>query len=68
MWFFIGFLVALVVGYALAPKANYTQSPGNVTAPTAEEGRDIAVLFGTRDIDGPNTVWFGHVRTEAIRR
>lgn len=71
MWQFIAILViAVVAAYALRPKPE-TQPPaglGEIEAPTAEEGREIPVLFGTRDIKGPNVVWFGHLKTVAIRK
>lgn len=63
------FIVALVIGYASTPKPQ-TQPPaglGDIKAPTAEEGREIPVLFGTRDIEGPNVVWYGDLRTVPIK-
>lgn len=64
------FIAALVLSYALMPKPQ-TQPPaglGDIKAPTAEEGREIPVLFGTRDIESPNVVWYGHLRTVAIKK
>jgi len=34
--------------------------------PTAEEGKPIAVLFGTRRLKDPNVVWYGDIRTTGI--
>lgn len=34
--------------------------------PTAIDGREIPVLFGTREISQPNVVWYGHLRTTPI--
>lgn len=71
MWWYIAvFIVALVVGYALAGKGVEQPSPAiqEVEAPTAEEGRAIPVLFGTRDIKGPNVVWYGDIKTVAIKK
>ena len=71
MWWYVAvFVVALVVSYAMMPKPQ-SQPPaglGDIQAPTAEEGREIPVLFGTRDIKGPNVVWYGDFRTVAIRK
>ncbi len=71
MWQYVAvFVVALVVSYAMMPKPQ-SQPPaglGDIQAPTAEEGREIPVLFGTRDINGPNVVWYGDLRTVAIRK
>ncbi|ANT45267.1 structral protein [Xanthomonas phage Xoo-sp2] len=64
------FVVALIVAVAMMPKPQ-SQPPaglGDIKAPTAEDGREIPVLFGTRDIDGPNVVWYGHLRTVAIKK
>jgi len=35
------------------------------TVPTAEVGREIPVLFGTRWIKSPNVVWYGNLKIEA---
>ena len=70
VWSYIAvFIVALVVAFAMAPNAQQ-QSPTiqEVEAPTAEEGRAIPVLFGTRDIKGPNVVWYGDVKAVAIKK
>lgn len=71
MWWYIAvFIVALVVAYAMAPKPQNAKPMGldDITTPTAEEGREIGVLFGTRLIEGSNLVWYGDLRTEAIRK
>lgn len=71
MWWYIAvFIVALVVSYSMMPKPQ-SQPPaglGDINVPTAEEGREIPVLFGTRVLYGPNVVWYGDLRTEAIRK
>lgn len=71
MWWYLAvFVVSLVLSYALMPKPQ-SQPPaglGEVKAPTAEEGREIPVLFGTRDLKGPNVVWYGHFRAVAIKK
>jgi len=71
MWWYIAvFVVALVAAYAFAPKPQSQPPAGlnDVKAPTAEEGREIGVLFGTRDIKGPNVVWYGHFRAVAVKK
>lgn len=71
MWVFIAIvIVALVVGYAAAPKAENTTPPslGDAKAPLANEGSEIPVLFGTKEISSPNVVWFGDQRTIPIRK
>lgn len=69
-WFIIVFIVALVLAVAYMPKPQ-TQKPAGfdeIQAPTAEEGREIPVLFGTRDVNGPNVVWYGDLQTVAIKK
>lgn len=69
MWFFVIVLVALVVGYALAPKPQSQNATlGTVEATTADEGREIPVLFGTRELKQSNVVWYGDIRTVAIKK
>lgn len=71
MWAYIAVLVvAVIASYALRPKPESTPPAGvsDIEAPTAEEGREIPVLFGTRDIKGPNVIWWGHLRTVAVKK
>jgi hypothetical protein len=69
MWqLIITWVVTAVIAYALRPKTpDTTQGPGTVEVPTAEEGKSIPVLFGTRDISSANCVWYGDLRTEPIK-
>jgi len=58
-----------VLSYVLRPKPD-TQKPKPVTSievPTAEDGREIPVLFGTRPIKNQNIVWYGDLKTKAIK-
>jgi len=69
MWYFVVFVVALGVSYAMMPKpGRQNVEPGTIESPTAEEGREIPVLFGMREIKGPNVVWYGDIRTVAIKK
>jgi hypothetical protein len=63
-------VVSLVISYALRPKPPAGPGPAgleDIKAPTAEDGREIPVLFGTRDIKGANVVWYGDLKTVAIK-
>ena len=64
-------VATMVISYALRPKpVNQTPTPATIAdfdVPTAEDGREIPVLFGTREVQGPNVVWYGDMRTEAIK-
>ena len=67
--FIIGFALALVVTYALRPKPQSQKPAGleDLQVPTAEEGKEISVLFGCRDLRGPNVVWYGDYKTKRIK-
>jgi hypothetical protein len=62
-WYVAVFVVSLIISYAINPKPPKTKPPGinEVEAPTAEEGKEIPVLFGTKYLRGPNIVWYGNV-------
>jgi len=71
MWWLVAvFVVSLAVAIAFAPKPQSTPPPGlnEIQAPTAEDGREIPVLFGTRIMLAPNVVWWGHVRLVPIKK
>jgi hypothetical protein len=70
MWiFFAVFAAALVATFALAPKPKGQPSPllEDVQFPQAEVGLEIPVLFGCRDMRAPNVLWYGDLRTTAIK-
>ena len=69
-WFIAVFVVSFVVAYATAPKPQSVPPQGlnDLKVPTAEEGREVPVLFGTRDLKAPNVVWYGDLRTVAIKK
>lgn len=63
-------LVAAGASYYSAQRAQHGNNikPGTFQAPTAEEGRKIPKLFGTRLIKDANVVWYGDVKTEAVQK
>lgn len=70
MWTYIAiFAVTLLATYALAPKPQTTPPAGinEIEVPTAEDGREIPVLFGCCEIKSPNVVWYGDLKTTAIK-
>lgn len=65
------FVAALVVGFTMAVPKPQSAPPaglGDFTVPTAEDGREIPVVFGTRDIAGPNVVWYGDFMTVPVQK
>ena len=63
-------IVSAVISAALAPKPK-PPKPASITdfdLPTAEEGREIPVVFGDVWITGPNVLWFGGLRSAPIKK
>ena len=63
-------IISLAISYATRPKPQGAKPAGlsDFTVPTAEDGRVIPVLFGTRDISGPNVVWYGDLKITPIKK
>ena len=61
--------VSILAARALAPKPPQPKLPSvsELDVPTAEEGRSIAVLFGTRTIRSPNVVWYGDFKYKRVK-
>lgn len=63
MAFFLSLIVALalmVVAYLIMPKPKASaQETQDLENPTAEAGKPLPVLFGTKTIKGLNILWFG---------
>lgn len=66
----IGYFVTLALSIALAPKPRPPKAAAleDFAFPTAEEGREIPVVFGVIDITGPNIVWYGDLAVGRIRK
>lgn len=71
-WYALWAVVGFVVAYAFAPRTESPQQkPASITDfnfPTADESRAIPVVFGTVRVADPNVVWYGDLRTRAIRK
>jgi len=69
MWQFLtAVALTLVASYVLRPRPQ-TQPPAGLSeikVTTAEDGRELGVLFGCRYIHG-NVVWYGDLRTTPIK-
>jgi len=72
-WYYAFVIVMAVLSYALRPKPkipNYAapKPPGieELQFPTAEAGRAIPVVFGTRWVKAPNVCWYGDLKTDPI--
>jgi hypothetical protein len=64
------FLVSTAISILLAPKPPRPAAAtlADFDFPTAEEGRPIPVVFGTRYVTGPNVLWYGDLSSKAIRK
>lgn len=62
-------IVALIVGYALAPKPPVPKPPSldDFDVPVAEEGAAIIWVFGEGWLTGYNVLWYGDLSTIAIK-
>lgn len=75
MWLLAAvFVVSAVVSYAVASLTMPSVSTpprkpaglGDFNVPTAEEGREIPVVFGTVEQHSPNIVWYGDLKTTNV--
>lgn len=73
------FLISMAISLALnglsallAPKPKAPSVTkyglGDFDAPTAQDGKPVPVVFGTRWITGPNVLWYGDLKTVAIKK
>ncbi len=62
------FVVSALIQIALTPKprAENAQAASDFSAPVAEEGRPIPVVFGEVLIEAPNVVWYGDIEAQPI--
>ena len=69
VWQYVFFAVLAFYIYKSIPKPQSSPRPGigEIQVPTADPSRDIPVIFGTVDIYAPNTVWYGDLKTVAIK-
>lgn len=70
MWGYIAVLViAVVAAIALRPKPQNAKpaSIDDIDVPTAEEGREIPVVFGSRELKSTNCAWYGDFKSKAIK-
>jgi hypothetical protein len=70
IYYAIVLIIAAAAGYYSARKAQRDQNitAGTVDVPTAEAGRPIMVLAGTRIIKSPNCGWYGDIKTSPIQK
>lgn len=69
MWQYVFYAVLAFYIYKSIPKPQSAPRPGisEVQVPTADPSRDIPVIFGAVDVYSPNCVWYGDLKTVAIK-
>jgi hypothetical protein len=70
MWWQLFWLVVTnLIASALAPKPPKPKpaSLKDFDVPVTEEGRPIPVVFGTVTITGANVLWYGNLKSKAIK-
>lgn len=70
MWIYVIVLIlAIAISIAMRPKPQSQKPPSlaDFSVPTAEEGREVLVIFGEVWIDDPNVLAFGDLRTTPIK-
>ncbi|RJO66385.1 MAG: hypothetical protein C4523_12635 [Myxococcales bacterium] len=73
-WLIVVIFIAATVGASLLaarrPRGRDVKPSalGDFDFPTAEEGRPIPVVFGTVKISAPNVIWYGDLKSDAIRK
>jgi hypothetical protein len=65
----VALVVGLVLGLFLTPKPQTGRlEPRDFEVPVSEEGRPIPWAFGTVTIGRPNVLWFGDIKTKAVKK
>lgn len=70
MWIQIGLaILSALVLYLLRPKIEGPRpaTMDDFDIPKTKEGEEIGLVFGTVWIKDPQVVWYGDLRTEAIK-
>lgn len=70
-WWAVYWVVSIALVARSMRPASQPQKPSSVEdldVPVAEVGKEIPVLFGTRDIKSPNVVWYGDLKVKPIRQ
>jgi hypothetical protein len=72
LWVVAKVALSLAIAYALRPSTDTPDGRGpagldQFQVPTAQVGRAIPVLFGTKELKGPNVVWYGDFKTKPVK-
>ncbi len=70
MWVYVFVLgLSIVLSIAMRPRPQSQKPPAlaDFSVPTAEEGREVLVIFGEVWVDDPNVLAYGDLRTTPIK-
>ena len=69
-WILLTLYIGTTVLTGLLQKAPHVKASalGELQVPTAEEGRNLPVFWGTCCLKAPNVVWYGDYRVRAIKK
>lgn len=68
MWQIIAYIGMQVLSYLLTPKTTTsTTSASDMEATSVDSASPVPVLFGTRLMTQTNCVWYGDIKTTAIK-
>lgn len=68
LFYIIVLAASLLLSLVLAPriKGQKPASLGDLSVPTAQDGREVTKIFGKVWIDDPNVINYGNLRTRPI--
>ena len=67
MWVQLAIIVVMyIISSLLAPKPVIPLAQPPQGVPSISDTQPIPVVFGTCDMDAPNVVWYGDLRTDPI--
>ena len=61
-------VMAYMIFFGPKPESPKSAALEDFELPSAEEGRAISVVLGTREIKSPNVVWYGDLSTKRIKK
>lgn len=70
-WAIASFVSSFLLSAVLFKPKTISEKPRELdegSVPTAEVGKEIPVVFGTKDIKSANVVWYGDIRTVPIKK
>lgn len=70
VWFFVKLVIAVGLSLLLAPKPQSSNAnpatKEDFDVPTAEDGKEMPVIFGEIIVQSSNIVWYGDLKSVAV--